>query len=505
MRPVFSPCLVAGLTLLLGGCGDDSASPSNGTDAGAQGGDSGWSLPGNDAGEPSDSGDANQLPDGADAAPTPPPDAGDASTPPPDEDASVPPDKDGGTPGQDSGPVQVVCGDLPAPQDKNGTISADETWEGYIRITGDLQLSGGANVTVLGCTTIEFDGDYELQVKTGSVLTLDGLASEPILVDASKAGGELTVRGGQGVVRHSRLNGVKLVATYPQAAPPLLVFEDSVHVNGSFSTFEQAVVIARSLIAGSGSHTMVGSPPGSMVTDNVIVGGTWVTKGLGGTVRGNVFVSDLIPPGGATDDYTHEHIVGILAGAVIERNIFVGGSYAAIMAIGADNGDGAIIRNNTIDKRDRGAGFMFHLTEPKPQGLVFRNNIFMRGKGIEDEEETPNALAYTDYNFFVDVSDKYPGVVMSGKSPGDDGFGMHSVEASGAASMFESPDVGYPFPYGAAELLNGQKTVFDALNLYRNAYAPKVGSPAIDSGSPADANDPEVQDGQCDIGAVERN
>jgi hypothetical protein len=41
------------------------------------------------------------------------------------------------------------------------------------------------------------------------------------------------------------------------------------------------------------------------------------------------------------------------------------------------------------------------------------------------------------------------------------------------------------------------------LDFYRRAYSLKPNSAAINAGSPVDADDPEVRDGQCDIGAVE--
>jgi len=64
-----------------------------------------------------------------------------------------------------------------------------------------------------------------------------------------------------------------------------------------------------------------------------------------------------------------------------------------------------------------------------------------------------------------------------------------------------NPDI--EFPFSDEDLLARQKTPAEALKAYREAYAPKAGSPALDAGDPADKDDPEVQDGKPDIGAIE--
>ena len=68
------------------------------------------------------------------------------------------------------------------------------------------------------------------------------------------------------------------------------------------------------------------------------MGGPGSRKLLKGTLRGNVFVSEYVPEGGVQNDYTHEHLLGMATNSVIERNIFVGKSYGALMAIGANYG-----------------------------------------------------------------------------------------------------------------------------------------------------------------------
>lgn len=274
-------------------------------------------------------------------------------------------------------------------------------------------------------------------------------------------------------------------------------------IDAQLASYNHAAEVLRAYIsAGTNNYAIVEIAPGSKVSDSIFDGGTWTSHAMGGVIVGNVFISKVVPAGGNINSFTHEHIGGIHPNARIERNILIGRSYAALMSASRFNGDGALIRNNTIDMRDgQSVGYMFHLTEPKAKGLVLRNNLFMRCIGILDEEKTPDAIASTDYNCFAAVAVRYKGVVMTGKKPGDDGFDRHALEAAAVGSVCVDPDFGYPFPYKAEQLLDGSVTVATALQRYRTAYAPKAGSPLIDAGSPEDAKD--AADGCCDIGAVE--
>ncbi len=64
-------------------------------------------------------------------------------------------------------------------------------------------------------------------------------------------------------------------------------------------------------------------------------------------------------------------------------------------------------------------------------------------------------------------------------------------------------DPAFVLPFSDDDMLSRKHTAKECLDLYRKAYSLKVGSPAIDTGSPEDAKDPEVKDGKCDIGAIE--
>lgn len=386
---------------------------------------------------------------------------------------------------------------------KSGRISSNDTWSGTVHITGNTETTGGANITIKPGTKLVFDNNYLLKISTGSILSVQGNEANPIIIDAATAGGRIEIRGGKGLIAHTRMRRIRFLATYPQLSPPLVTMEDSVIVGGYFSASRQKIILRRNIIQGSGKHTVGGVPEGSEISDNVFVGGTWVTKGLAGRVRGNVFVSEFIPSGEGANANTHEHVLGMKPNTILEHNIFVGSSFASIMSIGSNNGSHALIRNNTIDQRGRGSMFMIHLADPRPEGIVFRNNLFMRGGGIQDEQSWPDAIAYTDYNMFVRVGSKYPGVVITGKKPGDAGFGKYSKEATDVSDVVKDPNIGYPFPFTNSSIFSGHRTPLDVLSYYRNAYSLTAQSPAINAGAPIDNGDPVVVDGKIDIGAME--
>ena len=386
--------------------------------------------------------------------------------------------------------------------EKSGVISTDETWRGVVNVTGDIATSAGADITVVAGTRIAFDGDYNIKINTNSILSIEGTSGAPVIVDAGQHLGGIHVKGGRGVIRYVRFRNIGLGGSFVQMLPPLLQLEDSVLVGGSVSTYHGEIVFRRNLIKGAARNNFVGDHSKAEITDNIFVGGTWVTKSLGGVVSGNVFVSEPVPPGAKQDDYTHEHVLGIKPAARIERNILVGRSHAALMSIGVDNADGAVIRNNTIDMRGTGAGLMFHMADPRPQGVVFRNNIILNGDGVVDEQKTPGAVAYADYNLLVNEGVDYKGVVMLDRQPGDDGFGKHDIRAK-PGSVIKQEGVGYPFPFSDEDLFSGRESVASVMAFYRHAYQLRDGSPAIDSGAPADGSDPAVNDGHVDIGAIE--
>jgi len=69
------------------------------------------------------------------------------------------------------------------------------------------------------------------------------------------------------------------------------------------------------------------------------------------------------------------------------------------------------------------------------------------------------------------------------------------------ADVVVSPEV--KFPFSDEDMIARKHTVSEVLDAYRNAYAPKPGSPAINAGDPAGKMDLDVTDGKPDIGAIE--
>ncbi|HUV38957.1 MAG TPA: hypothetical protein VMY39_05055 [Planctomycetota bacterium] len=299
------------------------------------------------------------------------------------------------------------------------------------------------------------------------------------------------------------------------------VVRDNVLLRGTISGWQTEKLVVE------GNYVHQPEPKGSygllrtvgVIRNNVVRGGSWVTAQIGGEITGNVFVS--LPheearkkEGGFDRNCTHEHICGLAPNATVTRNIFVGASYGAIMGIGDGTCSGAVIRNNTFDMRGSGhALYLNHLPKTDPKDVVVRNNLFVRSGSVLSEKPVDDTFSYLDYNLWSRSGlDKRYGrfqkIVIAGKKPGEAGFGGHDVPSFGRdgeqpapEAVVENPTV--EFPFTDEDLLARRHTVAEVLKVYRDAYAPKAGSPAIDAGDPADRDDPEVKDGKPDIGAVE--
>jgi len=328
--------------------------------------------------------------------------------------------------------------------------------------------------------------------------------------------GEIRIygRGGAARVTNNTVEGGNVGATDVAEA----VIAGNVVIGGTISSWNSPKVVVELNYVHQpkpgGSYCLL---YGSGTTrNNVLSGGSWVSAQLGGEITGNVLISlpsegakDL--PGGYDRNCTHEHICGIAANARVERNIFIGNSYGAVMGIGANSGVGALIRNNTFDMRGGGRPvYLDHLTKPDASKVVVRNNLFMRCHGIQDERGTADAIDYCDYNLWSDAAKKerFEKITITGKKPGDPGMGGHDVppiaqndKQPAPAAVVVNPDIAFPF--SDEEMLARKHTPAEVLKIYRDAYALKPGSPAINAGDPADKDDPAVKDGKPDIGAIE--
>ena len=273
-------------------------------------------------------------------------------------------------------------------------------------------------------------------------------------------------------------------------------------------------------------NTIVGPQYGVLYTNgdirnNVIRGCSWSTGFSGGKISGNVMEAFTPAETAARgNDPTHENILQITDGTAIERNILLNSTYGSIMGIGSKLLANCTIRNNTIDHRGGASDpiYLNHLPEGSPAtGLNIRNNLFLRTGVIYDEKPYADTISSVDYNAWAGTDPSLHGSVaggrfaqisITGKSVGDDGFGMHDVIVGmnrpagfDPAAIVADPNFALPGTIDAA-MLAGTYTGTDILALYRNAYLPVAGSPIINAGSLLDSSDP-LAVGRIDIGALE--
>jgi hypothetical protein len=391
---------------------------------------------------------------------------------------------------------------------KSGTISTSETWSDTILIAGDVSINA-VMVSVSSGATVIFSAGSKINVASDKgVLDFKGTASSPIFIKGG-AGKNIGAYG-RLFMKFCRIDSCKVSAASGASESPCMIFEDNIVTNGDVTCSWKPGIIRRNFIHDPLANNQIvlsSAINGSIISDNIIFGGSWVTGNLGGKISGNIFIALVVPEGSTIDKNTHEHMYGVRDSAVIERNIYIGQVYGAIMGIGENNAAHVLVRNNTFDLRGSGAAIIFHQTKTPPTGMVVRNNIFMRCLAINDEQSTPNSIMYTDYNLFTSVSTRYKNIIIDGKNIGDEGYDKNGIPSSSSAllpgDVVENPEFGYPFPYSDGDMFNG-KVLFDsALARYRNSYSPKKGSAAIDNGAPQDSSDFLVTDKKCDIGAVE--
>ncbi len=254
------------------------------------------------------------------------------------------------------------------------------------------------------------------------------------------------------------------------------------------------------------------------VRHNVVRGGSWTSAELGGTIEHNLFIA--LPheerrklDGGSDKNCTHEHLCGLAPKSLVSRNIFVDGSYAAVMGIGAGTASDSVIRYNTFDMRGAGYAIMLnHLPEGNPKNIRIVGNLLIRSEAVQSEKAVPDSTAVIDYTLWAASGagrgGRFDRITMAGQTEGQGSFGGHDVppyakrsEPLKPADVVVNPDVAFPFT--DEDMISRKHTVAEVLDVYRKAYSPKPGSAAINAGDPADKADPDVKDGKPDIGAVE--
>jgi len=391
---------------------------------------------------------------------------------------------------------------------KSGTITAGETWSDTILIAGDVTINA-ATVTVSSGATIIFGAGLKINVACqNGILDFEGTESRPIII---KGGVNKSIGAyGRLFMRFCRIDSCNIGAASGASESPCMIFEDNIVTNGDVACCWKPGIIRRNYIHDPQSNNQIvlsSAIQGSLINDNIVLGGTWVTGNLGGTISGNVFISREAPAGSTVDKNTHEQMFGVRDSTILERNIFIGKSYGAVMGIGDNNAAHTLVRNNTFDLRASGDAIIFHQTNSKPTGMIVRNNIFMRCGAMNDEGSTTNSIVYTDYNLFASVSTRYKNIKIEGKNVGDEGNDKHSIPTGSSVllpgDVVVNPEFGYPFPYSDSDMLKGNVTFTEALSAYRSAYSLKTGSSAINAGAPQDSSDLLVSDKKCDMGAIE--
>lgn len=406
--------------------------------------------------------------------------------------------------------VLIASASIATSTNRSGEYNSDQTWSDTNVITGNANLYNHTYTIAPGATII-FGNGNSIYFESAT-LVCEGTALNPIKI-IGKSGAAITSYSSSFSFNHCIMDSVEISHSGGGSQLPLL-FEDNVLINGYLALASGLTTIRRNFI-----REPVGEEPGLIliqnsvttgviIEDNVLVGGRFTTSALSGTIRGNVFVSswfDTLVEGIVGN--THEHMSGVMSGTTISRNIFVGRSYAALMGMGANNMDAALVKNNTIDMRGAGDCFMMHSITGTPSGIVFRNNVFMNGdRGLNDEMHDTDEISYLDYNLYASIATRYTTILITGKTPGDSGYDKYALPASGtltAGDVIATPNQGWPFPYTDAQMRSGSITVVQALNFYRTNYAPRSGSPAINAGAPQDNSDSLVTDGHIDMGAVE--
>lgn len=411
--------------------------------------------------------------------------------------------------GTEQKPVMLTgehCGHIYAGGGKVLLEHCDVTGLGDAGQNRELWLQGqsGQGVTLSGCRLTDCGFIW---------LSLSG----PFLMDGCdlrKCRGDLYCWGeGQAAVTNNTVEGAGIGISGSADA----VVRNNVVIGGSvsLSRCKQALIegnyVHQPVTAGRyGVLHTVGT-----IRDNVVRGGSWVSSQIGGEITGNVLISmpheGVEGPGEFDKNCTHEHICGLVPNSRVVRNLFVGASYGAVMGIGPGTASDSVIRNNTFDSRGRGlAIYLNHLPASDPKNIVIRNNLFMRGGAAISEKDVPDSVKTIDYNLWSDAGrkERFRQIVITGKNPGDEGFGKHDVPPPGRddeqpapGKVVVNPDVKFPFPDD--QMLDRRHTPAEVLAVYRQAYALVDGSPAIDAGDPAAAADTAVTDGKPDIGAIE--
>jgi hypothetical protein len=211
-----------------------------------------------------------------------------------------------------------------------------------------------------------------------------------------------------------------------------------------------------------GNNMEIGGSDDIVIEHNVIGGGSWPIRSLGGTLRYNLVL-----------DAGHQWLWITGSDAIVHHNVFVGGDaeVAGIWAIGTPQN--VEIYNNTIDGLNV-QGVRPVRVDPSASASLHSNAIV----NIRDPSAVRvDGVLDADYNLFS-------GQQGTPRNYSDNRFPPHDAGGQNEQvnpQFLEAPE---PWRYGWDDLWTRRVTVSQVLANYRTRYTPAPGSPLIDTGEP---------------------
>ena len=427
------------------------------------------------------------------------------------------------------GPGCVIIGN-------RNTISAAPGWTGHVRIVGcrieglgsisqpaiRVEASGSSYVTIEG-STFDSSGAIEIvnrgastttfqnnTISTSSVVALDpDVDNSTPAFSASGDGASPKIFRGNRIYRSSASfeSPNWMIGGDTDADANLVIGERAALLMGAPDLTVRGNYVHNFRAAGTQAEfaMSVSAAASNLLTEhNVIRRGTWVVRGLAGDFRYNA-VLDTSNDSWVKDPHegTRIHHNAFVMCATPSVDIGAGIDAASVTASGIE------VFSNTFD----GGGTMMRMkgpllmVGPGADVSTFRNNIVfnfpfeqadgraaLRGAASEALDPAPSRLGYADYNLFSNPD--APGVrnyalaVPNRTVRVDPGFGLNDARPSGPVNEQVDPELAGStegcFPWSDEAIKDGTVTVTQMLAAYRAVYTPNTGSPALNTGDPAD-------------------
>jgi len=333
--------------------------------------------------------------------------------------------------------------------------------------------------------------DNDFRSSTGDALKLVGTA------------GSLTNR----IIRNNTSDANFLIYTKAHVFSNVLYANDvqlSVQVSSDESLIEKNYI--HNPLGDSTSQALPVNQDDVVIRDNFVCGGVQ-SVGLKEAMRAQVYENVI-----QSVASQHEHTSGLPPNGLFARNIMIGEPvYGSLMA-GNQQVTNVTVKNNIINGNGSPALWLNHGATQTGIADV-RNNIFYDCDNaiygaVYDESSTTDSLIAMDYNCFYSTNaspDNYhDSIDISSKTERvSAGFGLNDLTVGGAVNQQVDPGFVNPILYTTvtpSEMMNRTRTIDEILAEIRAGYAVGSGSPCIDAGDPRDDGDPDVTDGQRDIG-----